>query len=119
MNKVKVSREVAEAFEKLKQKRHYMTPNEILVEHVESYRYKDWFGEFEPLNDVEPLTFARMFDGYEIEPSPQEILVNFIKRAEVEVGSCDYTDQVRGQTKLETVGMILSLFNIKVSGINQ
>lgn len=114
-----VSSEVASAFEKLKQKRYYLTPNELLINHIENYQTRDWFGELAPLNDVEPLTFAKMFDGYEIEPSPQEILVNFIKRAEVEVGSCDYTDQIRGQTKLETVGMMLSLFNIKVSGINQ
>lgn len=119
MDKVKVSREVAEAFEHLKNIRRYLDDNDILMEHTEKYQNKMWFGKCEPLNSVKPITLAKMFDGYEIEPSPQKLLINFIKRAEVEASSCDYTDQVRGQTKLETVGMMLSLFNIKVSSINQ
>lgn len=119
MDKVKVSREVAEAFEHLKKLRRYINDNDILIEHIEKYQNDGWFGKLKPLNNVEPLTLAKMFEGYEIEPSPQELLINFIKRAEVEASSCDYTDQVRGRTKLETVGMMLSLFNIKVSGINQ
>lgn len=66
--KVKVPVEVDEAFKHLKEIRHYLNDSDLLIEHVEAVQSNDWFGDVEPLNKVDAITFARMLiDGYEVD----------------------------------------------------
>lgn len=100
MEKVKVSREVAEAIERLRKNGH---DNNSFIEGHVKYGYE--LDENKCLNELDTETLARaLLIGYEVEETPQERLKEYY----------DKTSVVERIVIAET----LEILNIKVKGVN-
>lgn len=103
--KVTVSKEVAKAFEYLKEIRNYTSDNDLLTEHAEAIATKDWYDSLEPLNKVDLITFSKMLiAGYEVEQTAEEKVAEIIKEFPSEFH--------------EFAVAIFNILNIKIPGVN-
>lgn len=111
--KVTVSKEVANAFEYLKEIRNYTSDNDLLTEHAEAIATKDWYDSLEPLNKLDLITFSKMLiEGYEVEQTPGEKVAELFK-AKFGDGWGNYQDGVR-----YGIRKTLDTLNIKIPGVN-
>lgn len=112
--KIKVSREVAEAIEYLLSHKHYeYTKEKLLTTHakMEKYPKRSWADEANPLNDIDLLVLAEILvNGYEVELTPHEKVREFVE------GYQDIDDFSHGIR----VGIteVLDMLNIKIEGVN-
>lgn len=120
MEKVKISREVAEAIEYLLNHEHYgYTKEKLLVAHagMEKYPKRNWSGA-NPLNDIGLLVLAGILvNGYEIEKTPEDILLKEYKSMD---GACTPKTEF-GKSAIERRKGFLTALNIlgvKVEGVN-
>lgn len=114
--KVKVSKEVAEAIEMLKDAKRPLY--EMVKRHLnENYI---WNLEFKCLDNLSNDDFIRaLYVGCEVEQTPQEKLVGYYNHQK-QVKE-DYMDMlVKGQAvaRVEAVDYVLETLNIKVEGVN-
>lgn len=109
--KVTVSKEVANAFEYLKEIRNETSDNHLLAEHAEAFTTRDWKDNLEPLNNVDLITFAKMLiDGYEVDLTTEE---KFLE---------EYQEYLRigagHRTLAEGMRMAIDILGIKIPGVN-
>lgn len=103
--KVTVSKEVANAFEYLKEIRNYTSDNDLLTEHAEAIATKDWYDSLEPLNKVDLITFSKMLiEGYEVEKTVEERVAEVIE---------DFPSEFH-----KFAAEIFNILNIKIPGVN-
>jgi hypothetical protein len=111
--KVKVSREVAEAIEYLLNHEHYgYTKEKLLLTHAEMERFpKRTWADNSALNNVELLDLAAMIvNGYEVEQTPEEI----IKEKYEELFDYEPIDRACK----DSFRFILDTLGIKIKGVN-
>lgn len=112
--KIKVSREVAEAIEYLLNHKDYgYTKETLLVSHavMEKYEKRSWAEEVKSLNNVDLLVLAEILvNDYEVELTPHEKVRKFVE------GYQDIDDFSHGIR----VGIteVLDILNIKIEGVN-
>lgn len=115
IEKVKVSREVAEAIEYLLNHEDYgYTKEKLLVAHagMEKYPKRNWAGD-NPLNDIDLLVLAAILvNGYDIEQTPEEKLAEFY-RGRVN-SSNDYEREYA-----HGIEFAVRSLGIKIKGVNE
>ncbi len=105
-----MTKEVATAFERLKELRNHTSDNDLLSEHAEAFATRDWYDGLEPLNKVDLMTFAKMLiHGYEIEQTAEEQLAEFYKVKPFN----EFGRGVRYGIKFA-----LDALNLKIEGVN-
>lgn len=109
MNKVKVSREVAEAIERLRKNGH---DNNSFIEGHVKYGYE--LDENKCLNELDTETLARaLLIGYEVEETPEEEILEVYNFKYGAGWGAGYTAGVRYGIK-----KTLDVYGIKIKGVN-
>ncbi|KGR74869.1 hypothetical protein [Ureibacillus sinduriensis] len=104
--KVTVTKEVAKAFEYLKEIRNYTSDNDLLSEHAEAITTKDWYDNLQPLNKVDLMTFAKMLiNGYEVEATAEESILK-------------YFNTTSWKQERDAVVFVLNTLKVKIPGVN-
>lgn len=112
VEKVKVSREVAEAIEYLLNHKDYgYTKEKLLTTHagMEKYSKRSWVEEARPLNELDLLVLAEILvNGYEVETTPEEKVQEL------------YWSYINGghQSEGAAIRASFTLYGIQIEGVN-
>lgn len=114
--KVKVSREVAEAIEWVKKNSTFEQAMSIQLEKI-------WVDKkIVALNKLNAETFAKAFlDGYEIEQTPEEKLLEYYKEILEEQNASEFgtNDYIDASIKIRVLKTTLNILEHKIDGINK
>lgn len=122
MDKVKVSREVAEALDDLfSRKNDNYSNDEILKKHFNALHGDRWSGgNKDYLNELSMSEMAQaMFVGYEVEQTPEEQIIQYVLDRQNAIRTYKALDvQLKAEGKIEGVKFALDTLGIKIEGVN-
>lgn len=118
MGKIIVSRKLAEAIDDV---RGAYDDERLLTLHVQTKieTGKSWESEWKPLNDLAILEMSKVIIfGYEVEPTPEEKLLELYKQQVSWSDTNDLDDKRAHTTYSNAIRKTLDVLGIVVKGIN-